>query len=211
MSLPFVELDRIVHELASELENLAKGVGDKKLAVKLVDDLENEVWNLIAQRHVERITDERFAAASQAIDEVTGLITELKNLIYTGRWVKAKNMLASIHTKVKRTLVIVHLVSAGTPMTALYRSYPEYVRGRSSPESILRRNPLAAEIYDKLVGSKEGFMTFETLAEVLGLDLGSIEDRSKFNEAIDFLVSNKYCTVWVDEKGRRGLKIRRLL
>jgi len=154
-----------------------------------IDELENQFDALIQANAPERITDERFTAAINAIHRVSEKFERLRELVVKRQWVRAKRQLLDLQAAIREAHRIFILVRAGAPMHMIFQVSPEFIRKAElkPPEELVFTTPLATQIYNVIV--RRGKATIEELARELNV---TDEMRGEFNNALATLIQRGY-------------------
>jgi hypothetical protein len=188
-----------MRDLLKSIEKLKSGRGSKEEVMRLIDDIENHVDNLIQSISPERITDERFTAAITVLNEMSSKLSRLREYVLTDRLHSAIRIIPQIQGAIRHAFRVMNLLQAGTPISIILRGGPEYLREieTSPPEGIVLRSPLATQIYNILV--RKGQTSVEDIASELKIDE---KTRTDFNRAINDLITLGYAKVNVDKDNR---------
>ena len=177
--------------------------GGREAALRLLDEIDNLIDGLLASMAPERITDERFEAASKAVRELSAAVNEVRRLVYEGRLRAAAERLPDLQRAVREAHRLLLFVRSGAPTPLLFQVTPEFLRAASlrPPETIVLLGPMAVKLYNAVV--RRGEVPVEELARELGV---TDETREEFNRAVTQLVSLGYVTVAVTPDNRIVLR-----
>jgi len=190
-----------VRELLNILDSVRKGRASKDEALRVLDELENQIDVMLSQLAPERITDERFNAAVGALKEVSEKFKNLRESIIFERYSLAKKQVLDIQESIRHIYRLLTLIRAGAPTAMIFQITPQYLREVTVPEAIVYSNPMAAQIYNVLV--RRGGATVEELATELKID---DKTREEFNRAIAQLISTGYVKPWFTPNNKMVLK-----
>ena len=176
-----------IRDLLNTLNEVKRVKAKKEDALKILDELENQIDIMLSQLAPERITDERFNAAVRALKEVAEKFKSLRESIIFGRYAFAKRQVLDVQESIRHTYRLLTLIRAGAPTSVIFQVTPQYLREVAVPEAIVYSNPMAAQIYNALV--RKGEANVEELALELKID---DKTRDEFNRAIAQLISTGY-------------------
>lgn len=170
------------------------------LMVKAREELERaerEFNSYLRQMMPERITDERFSVAVEAVDNVSRLFGLLRQELIRGVPTRALAALIKLEEAVSRAHSTLILLGAGAPFPLIFQVTPEFLRGPvRPPEEIQLLGGMVAQIYGVL--SRRGRMRVDELAKELNI---TPETREAFNTAVSELLQRRYARISVDERG----------
>ena len=106
-------INATIRELLSTLDDLKRGRAEREDALRVVDELENQIDNMLTQLAPERITDERFSAAVNAIKEISEKFKNLRDSIVFGRYNQARRKILEVQESVRHTYRLMMLIRAG--------------------------------------------------------------------------------------------------
>lgn len=154
-----------------------------------IDELENQFDLLIQANAPERITDERFTAAVNAIHEVSEKIEQLRSLIVAGRYKIARRKVLDLQAAIRHAYRLLLLVRAGTPTPMIFQISPQFLKEAElkPPEEIVFSSPMASQVYNVIV--RKGKVAVEELAKELNI---SDETRDEFNRALATLIQRGF-------------------
>lgn len=188
MSTPQLNIiNAAIRDLLNALDDVKRGKAKKEDALKILDELENQIDVMLSQLAPERITDERFNAAVRALKDVADKFRSLRESIIFGRYTHAKRQVLDIQESIRHTYRLLTLIRAGAPTALIFQVTPQFLREVAVPEAIVYSNPMAAQIYNALV--RKGEASVEELALELKID---DKTREEFNRAIAQLISTGY-------------------
>lgn len=176
-----------IRELLDMIDNVKRGKARKDDALKILDEIENQIDIMLSQLAPERITDERFDAAVKALRDISEKFRTLRESIVFGRYAHAKRMVLEIQEAIRHTYRLLTLIRAGAPTALIFQVAPQFLREITIPETIVYSNPMASQIYNILV--RKGEAAVEDLAIELKID---DKTRDEFNRAIAQLISTGY-------------------
>jgi len=195
-------ISSILRQLIDMLEGApTKGI-DRDQALRLVDEVENQIDALVAQSAPERITDERFSTAVEMLKDLSDKLRRLREAIIAGRYLSAKRIAIDVQSSLRHIYRILILIKAGAPTPMILQVAPEFIREIRPPEQIIFTSPMAAQIYNILARRREA--TIEELARELGIDERTRDD---FNRAVAQLISMGYATIVLTPDNRIMLKL----
>lgn len=176
---------------------------DKDTALRILDELENQIDAMLMDMAPERITDERFEAATKAINKIAERTKKLREALWDSRFNLAKKLVLEVQEAIRNAYRLLILIRAGTPTPVIFQLAPQFLRDVSiqAPESLIYTNPMAAQIYNILV--RRGEMAIEEVATELGIDDRS---RDEFNRAIAQLISLGYVRPYISPDNRMMLR-----
>lgn len=177
------------------------GSADKEKMLKMIDELENQVDNLLTNLAPERITDERFSVATKALKELAEKFKLLREYVVSERYVHAKKQLIDIQESIRHLFRLMIMIKAGAPVPFIFQVAPQFLREIPAPENLLYSNPLAAQIYNVLI--RRGEASVEELALELKIDDNT---RDQFNMAISQLINNGYVRAYFTPDNKLVLK-----
>ncbi|RLF04440.1 MAG: hypothetical protein DRJ60_07085 [Thermoprotei archaeon] len=182
-------INATIRDLVNVIDDVKKGRASKEDALKVVDELENQIDMMVSQLSPERITDERFNAAVKALKDISEKFKALRELIIFGRYMRAKKQVLDIQETIRHTYRLLTLIRAGAPTPLVFQVVPQFFRETEVkvPEAIVYSNPMAAQIYNILL--RKGEATVDELAFQLKID---DKTRDEFNKAIAQLISTGY-------------------
>jgi len=154
-----------------------------------IDELENQFDLLIQANAPERITDERFTAAVNAIHEVSEKIEQLRTLIVNERYKIARQKVLDLQASIRHAYRLLLLVRAGTPTPMIFQVSPQFLKEAElkPPEEIVFSSPMASQIYNIIV--RKGKIPVEELAKELNV---TDETRDEFNRALATLIQRGF-------------------
>jgi len=176
---------------------------DRDAALRILDELENQIDAMLMDMAPERITDERFEAAMKAITKITERAKHLREAIWEMKFTQARKLALEVQEAIRNAYRLLILIRAGTPTPVIFQVSPQFLRDVNiqAPESLIYTNPMAAQIYNVLV--RKGEATLEELAAELGIDEKS---RDEFNRAIAHLISLGYVRPYLTPDNKMVLK-----
>lgn len=201
MSTQFNVINATIRDLISALEEAKKGRIRRDSVLKLLDELENNVDALISSLAPEKITDERFTAASNALREFSEKMKQLRESVIAGKYTESIKLAVDIQETLRHVYRLLVLIRAGTPTPMILSFTPQFFREISVPEPVLFSSPMAAQIYNTLV--RRGEATVEDLAMDLRVD---DRTREEFNRALSWLISAGYVKPYFTRDNRMILR-----
>jgi len=182
----------VINSIARKLLDLLKQARERDLKNEIlleIDELENQFDSLIQANAPERITDERFTAAVNAIHEVSEKIEELRSLVVNGRYKLARRKVLDLQAAIRHAYRLLLLVRAGTPTHMIFQISPQFLKEAElkPPEELVFTSPLASQIYSVIV--RRGRVSIEELARELKV---TDETRDEFNNALATLIQRGY-------------------
>lgn len=192
-----------IRNLLGEIEKLEKKQGKLDDVLKILDELEDQLDDLLTQLAPERITDERFSAAVNAVNEVSAELKDLRKALLEGRYKYAKDKVLDVQTAIRNAYRLMLLVHAGAPTAFIFQVTPQFLREEllSAPETLVLANPMAAQIYNILL--RKGQASIEELALELNID---DKTRDEFNNAIAHLIMRGYVRVYYTKDNKTILR-----
>ena len=199
-------INSTIRTLLTEIDDLKYRRIKLEDVLKTVDELEDQIDGMISRLAPERITDERFSAAVNAVKDVSKEMKELRDAIISGRYALAKKKVLDVQSVVRNAYRLLILLHAGSPTTLIFQVTPQYLREEllTAPESLVLSSPMASQIYNILV--RRGEVSVEELAMELKIDK---ETREDFNRAITHLIASGYAKPCFTEDNRMILRARR--
>ena len=155
--------------------------------LKLHDELENYVDALITTLAPERITDERFASASQELKNLTDRLREFRDLIVRGKYTDAESKLTEVHSAIRHIYRVFTVIRAGAPTPLIYQLSPG--TPLFPPEIILHTSPMALQVYNLIV--RRGEMTLSDIIAELKADPGAV------SSAVQDLIRLGYARLYI--------------
>ncbi len=198
MSSQFLNIiNTYIRDLIKLLDSARRGVVDRDVVLRALDELENRVDEIISSLAPERITDERFSAASTEIRELSEKFKELRSLVINGKYSRALSLISDVHESVRKAFRILQLIKAGAPVPVIIQQSPS--SPLFPPEVILNVNPDALQVYNVLV--RRGEISFKDLINELKIDV------SRINSAIRTLQDLGYVRVYLLPDGTPVLRV----
>jgi len=196
-------INATIRELLNALDDLKRGKVRKEDVLRIIDELENQIDNMLAQLAPERITDERFTAAIKAIREVSERFKSLRESVIFGRYTHAKRVVLDAQESIRHTYRLLTLIRAGAPTTLIFQVTPQFLREAevTAPEALVYSNPMAAQIYNILL--RKGEASIDELAIELKID---DKTREEFNKAIAHLIATGYARPYYTPDNRMVLR-----
>jgi len=196
-------INSTIRTLLTEIDDLKYRRIKLEDVLKTVDELEDQIDGMISRLAPERITDERFSAAVNAVKDVSKEMKELRDAIISGRYALAKKKVLDVQSVVRNAYRLLILLHAGSPTTLIFQVTPQFLREEllSAPEALVFANPMASQIYSIL--QRKGKASVEELAFELKID---DETRDQFNNAIAHLIATGYAKPYYDSSGKMILK-----
>ena len=196
-------INSTIRDLMNSLDELKRGKVSKDEVLRLVDELENQIDNMLTQLTPERITDERFNAAVRAIKDVSDKFKSLRESIIFGRYTHAKRIVLDVQESIRHAYRLLTLIRAGAPTTLIFQVTPQFLREVevAAPEALVYSNPMAAQIYNILI--RKGEASIDELAIELKID---DKTRDEFNRAIAYLISTGYARPYYTPDNRMVLR-----
>lgn len=203
MSSQLNVINATIRELINSIENLRKGKIDRDQVLRLIDELENQIDNMVYQFAPERITDERFSIATNSLREISKNFKLLREHILSGRYIRAKRQVLDLQESVRQMYRILMLIRAGAPTTLIFQVTPQFLRNVElpAPEALIHSNPMAAQIYNIL--QRKGEASIEELATELRIDNRT---RDEFNRAVAYLISTGFARPYLTQDNRMVLR-----
>ena len=164
--------------------------------LRLVDELENRIDEMFLTLAPERITDERFAAASQEVKALGEKLRVLRESVVSGKYEKAEATLAGIQSDVRNVYRLMLLIKAGAPVPLTLQLAP--TAPLYPPEVLLHTNPLALQAYNFL--ARRGSATLQELISELRADAASVTN------AVNALMTFGYAKLEITPDGRWVLR-----
>ena len=193
-----------LRELFQLLEEAERRRADKDRILRAVDELDNEIDRMVMGLAPERITDERFSTAADALREISEKFKSFRESVISERYHVAKKQLSELQTTIRHTHRLLILVRAGAPVPFVFQvSSPQFAERAlvTAPETMVYASPMATRIYNILVRKKEA--TIPELVEELGID---DRTRDEVNRAIEHLLSAGYIKIYLTPDNRMLLK-----
>ncbi|MEM1690057.1 MAG: hypothetical protein QW794_08785 [Thermosphaera sp.] len=163
---------------------------------------EREFNSFLSKMMPERITDERFSIAVEAVNNVSLSFSQLRRELVRGVPTRALATLLKLEEALSRARSTLILLGAGAPFPLIFQVTPEFLRGPvRPPEEIQLLGGMVAQIYGIL--TRRGRMRVEELARELNI---TQETREAFNTAITELLQRRYARISVDERGNLYLE-----
>jgi hypothetical protein len=159
-----------IRNLHSRIRDARRGRASVDELLKLHDELENYVDALITALAPERITDERFASASEELKNLTGKLREFRECIVRGKYTDAEFKLTEVHSAIRHIYRVFTVIRAGAPTPLIYQLSPS--APLFPPEVILHTSPLALQAYNLIV--RRGEMTLQDIIAELKADPGAV-------------------------------------
>ena len=199
-------INATIREILNILDDLRRGRAEREDALKAVDELENQIDSMLAQLAPERITDERFTAAVNAIKEVSERVKNLRDSIIFGRYTHARRQVLEVQESVRHTYRLMMLIRAGAPTPLIFQVTPQFLREAeiAAPEALAYTHPMAAQIYNVLV--RRGEAGIDELARELRVD---DRTREEFNRAVAHLIASGYARPYLTPDNRMILRLGR--
>jgi len=196
-------INMTIRNLLEEIDRLKAGRAKREDVLKTIDELEDQIDDMLTRLAPERITDERFSAAVNAVNEVSKEMKELRESVLSGRYAHAKKKVLDVQSAVRSAYRLLMLIHAGAPTTLIFQVTPEFIREEllSAPEALVFANPMASQIYNILV--RKGQASVEDLALELKID---DKTREEFNKAVAHLIATGYAKPYFTSDGRMVLK-----
>jgi len=176
---------------------------NKDAALRLLDELENQIDSMLMDMAPERITDERFEAAMKSISKITEHTRKLREALWDLKFNVARKLVLEVQEAIRNSYRLLILIRAGAPTPVIFQVSPQFLRDVNihAPESLIYTNPMAAQVYNTLL--RKGEATIEELATELGIDERS---RDEFNRAIAQLISLGYARPYLSPDNKMVLK-----
>jgi len=190
MSQPRQLLDIInvhIRNLHARIRDARRGRTSVDDLLRLHDELENYVDALIAALAPERITDERFASASQELKNLTERLREFRDLIVRGKYTEAESKLTEVHSAIRHIYRVFTVIRAGAPTPLIYQLSP--TAPLFPPEVILHTSPLALQVYNLIVRRGEMALS-DIIAELKA-------DPSAVSSAVQELIRLGYARLYI--------------
>ncbi|MEM0459340.1 MAG: winged helix-turn-helix domain-containing protein [Thermofilaceae archaeon] len=189
------KLEEVLAEGRRDLEKWRKVL--RSVARRMVDTIEEEFARSIAKMMPERITDERFSVAVEAVTQVSDIFARLKREVGGGNPMRAQQVVFELERAISRARNTLILLGAGAPMPLIFHVAPEFLRGAvRMPEEVQLLGSLAGQIH-RIVSERRRISVSE-LARMLNI---TDENRSNFNSAVEELVRRGYVRLSVDGSG----------
>jgi len=198
---PLRIVDASIRELMKALDEAKRKRLDEDLILKLVDQVDLNIDQLLCALAPEKITDERFEAAVNAINDVSAKLKDLREMILDGRLAEAKKKALEVQSSVRTMYRVLTIIRAGAPTPIILQFAPEYVKELQAPETLLYSSPLAARAYNIL--SRRMEVSIDELARELNVDERT---RDEFNRAITLLITNGYARPYFTPDNRMVLR-----
>jgi len=180
-------MNTYIRELVEVLDGVKKGKNKRDDALRILDDIENQIDVLLSQLSPERITDERFSAAVKALSEIAEKFKSLRESIILGRYALAKSQAIDVQESIRHVYRLLTLIRAGAPTPLIFQVTPQFLRETVVPEALIYASPMAAQIYNIVL--RKGEVAVDELALELKID---DKTRDEFNRAVSQLLSTGY-------------------
>jgi len=182
----------VINGIVRKLLDMLSQARHKNLKDELlieIDELENQFDLLIQANAPERITDERFTAAVNAIHEVSEKIEQLRSLIVNERYKIARRKVLDLQAAIRHAYRLLLLVKAGTPTPMIFQISPQFLKETElkPPEEIVFSSPMASQVYNIIV--RKGKVAVEDIAKELNINE---ETRDEFNRALATLIQRGF-------------------
>jgi hypothetical protein len=190
VSQPRQLLDAItahIRNLHARIRDARRGRASVDELLRLQDELENYVDTLITALAPERITDERFASASQELKNLTEKLREFRDLIVKGKYTEAESKLTEVHSAIRHIYRVFTVIRAGAPTPLIYQLSPG--APLFPPEVILHTSPMALQVYNLIV--RHGEMTLSDIIAELKADPGAV------SSAVQDLIRLGYARLYI--------------
>ena len=195
-------INATIRELIGMLDGVKGGKEYRNRLLRKIDEVENSIDSMIQVLAPERITDERFGAAVNALRELSDKFKTLREAVIFGKFNHAKKLVLEIQESIRHTFRLLTLIRAGAPTTLIFQVTPQFLREVKVPESVLYSNPMAAQIYSILM--RKGEASIEELAMDLKIDKEKMDD---FNRAVATLINTGHATAFFTPEGKMLLKL----
>jgi len=190
VSQPRQLLDAInvhIREFHKRIEAARRGQASRADLLKLQDELENYIDTLILTLAPERITDERFASASEELRNLTNRLSEFRECIVRGKYTDAETKLIEVHSAIRHIYRLFTVIRAGAPTPLIYQLSPS--TPLFPPEVILHTSPMALQVYNLIV--RRGEMTLQDIIAELKADPGAV------SSAVQELIRLGYARLYI--------------
>jgi hypothetical protein len=164
--------------------------------LRLVDELENRIDEMFLTLAPERITDERFAAASQEVKALGEKLRALRESVVSEKYENAEKALAELQSSVRSLYRLMLLIKAGAPVPLTLQLAP--TAPFYPPEVLLHTNPLALQAYNFL--ARRGSASLQDLISELRADAASVTN------AVNALMTFGYAKLEITPDGRWVLR-----
>ncbi len=172
--------------------------------LRVLDELETQIDNMVQALVPEKITDERFRLVEKGLRELMDKLREVREFIVFGRLVRAKKKLLEVQELARHVYRLMLIIRAGAPTPMIFQFTPFRTVELPAVEPLLFSNPMAAQIYNVL--QRRGEMSLEDLAREMHI---TDANRDEFNRAISLLISMGYVTPYLTHDNRLILRARR--
>jgi len=186
-----------MREFVRVLESAMRGGVSRDDVLKSLDELENRIDDMITSLAPERITDERFAAASTEIKNLSEKFKELRGHVIAGRYSRALSLIPEVHEAIRSVFRVLQLIKAGAPFPIIIQQSPQ--APLFPPEVILQTNPDALQVYNIIV--RRGEMSLRDLVDEVKMDV------SRINSAVRTLQDLGYVRVQLLPDGTPVLRV----
>jgi hypothetical protein len=176
-----------IREFHKMIEAARRGLVSRADLLKLQDELENYIDTLILTLAPERITDERFASASEELKNLTSKLSEFRECIVRGKYTDAESKLTEVHSAVRHIYRLFTVIRAGAPTPLIYQLSPS--TPLFPPEVILHTSPMALQVYNLIV--RRGEMTLQDIIAELKADPGAV------SSAVQELIRLGYARLYI--------------
>jgi len=179
----------VINALAKKLLDMLAKAERVDDILREIDNIENQFDQLVQSSAPERITDERFSAAVNAIQDVSEKAGELRRLVVENRFKLARDKVLELQKSIRHAYRLLVLVGAGAPTPVIFQVSPQFLKGVElrPPEELALSSPLAAQLYNTVV--RRGRIAVDELAAELKV---TDETRDEFNEALALLIQRGF-------------------
>jgi len=193
---------KIIDSLLRELLNAIDDARHHKVArdnvLKLLDEVESNVDILIQMSSPERITDERFTVAVNALKDLSGKFKSLRERIVFEDYVNAKSLVLDVQETIKHLCRLLSFIRAGAPSPVVFQVAPQFLRETPIPEALIYSGgTMEAQIYNTLL--RKGQATVEELALELKIN---DKTRDEFNRALSRLAEMGFVKMYITQDNK---------
>ena len=186
-------IDSLLRELLNAIDNAKYHKMSRDEVLKLLDEVESNVDVLIQMSSPERITDERFTVAVNALKDLSNKFRSLREKIVFEDYINAKSLVLDVQETIKHLYRLLSFIRAGAPSPVIFQVAPQFLREAPVPEALIYGgNPMEAQIYNVLM--RKGQASVEELALELKIDDKS---RDEFNRALSRLAEIGYIRMYI--------------
>ena len=191
-------IDSLLRELLNAIDNAKYHKMGRDEVLKLLDEVESNVDVLIQMSSPERITDERFTVAVNALKDLSNKFRSLREKIVFEDYINAKSLVLDVQETIKHLHRLLSFIRAGAPSPVIFQVAPQFLREAPIPEALIYSGgTMEAQIYNTLI--RKGQATVEELALELKIN---DKTRDEFNHALSRLAEMGFVKMYITQDNK---------